>query len=130
MELTLKRLTVQLGPRPTFPRSSESIEEFELRRHVWKQSFLLFTIQHRRTRRLERVVVRERLALTEHVAGPDTAATVPSTGHLEVARVVARQEHRLRLEPMICRPLPVAQRIRADWRTQILCVRSRTRGRR
>jgi hypothetical protein len=130
VELTLKRLTTQLGPRPTFPRSSESLEEFKLRRRVWKQSFLLFTIQHRRRRRLERVVVRERLVLTEHVAGPDTAVTMPSAGHPEVPRVVARQEHRLRLEPMICRPLPVAQRIRADWRRQILCVRSRTRGQR
>jgi len=57
-QLTLKGLTGHLGPRPTFPRSSESPAEFKLRRQVWRQTFLLFTTQHRLQHRLLRISLR------------------------------------------------------------------------
>jgi hypothetical protein len=108
MELTLKWLTGHLGPRPTFPRTGESPDEFVLRRRAWRQSFRLFTARRRAERRVQRRnTVRSRPAVV-----PVTSAPEPAYG-----------AHPLRTQPLLARPLPVAQRVVKARSAELLCAR-------
>jgi len=121
MELTLKWLTGHLGPRPAFPRSGESPEEFGLRRYAWRQSFRLFTARHRVERRmLRRSTMRSRPAvvlLLEAVA--EGAQATSLSGRPEPAYGA----HPLRAQPLLARPLPIAQRVVNARSVERLCAR-------
>jgi len=121
MELTLKALTGHLGPRPTFPRSGESREEFVLRRLAWRQAYRLFTARHRAERRLlRRDTLRERSAIVlapEPVVERARATSVPGPPELPYGA------HPLRMHPPLTRPLPIAQRVAHTSPGDGLCAR-------
>lgn len=121
MELTLKWLTGHLGPRPTFPRSGESPEEFGLRRLAWRQAFRLFTARHRAERRMLRsstVRSRPAVALSPEAAAGEAHAATPA-GRPELTY----GSHPLRLDPLLARPLPIAQRVVNARSVERLCAR-------